>query len=187
MIDKFDVKNLNKSSAKFDLEKLKWLNQQHLMNTNNLDLAEFLTLHSTLKSKPTTETLISFVEAYKPRVNSLNQLLSYFDLLYAEDFLVDDDIAQKYFKETIIGPLKDLVEVFGQVEWNTESIHQAISNVCKQYEIGFGKIGQPLRVAITGGTQSPSIDLTITILERKIVIQRLITAIEYITISTRNK
>ena len=187
MIDKFDVKNLNKSSAKFDLEKLKWTNQQHLINTNNSDLAVFLTQKSNLNNTPSTEITTSFIKAYKPRVYSLNQLLSYFDSLYAEDFLVDDDIAQKFFKEAIIGPLKDLVEVFGQVEWNTESIHQAISNVCEHYEISFGKIGQPLRVAITGGTQSPSIDLTITILERRIVIQRLITAIEYITISTRDK
>ena len=180
MIDKFDVKNLNKSSAKFDLEKLKWLNQQHLMNANNSDLAEFLTLHSTLKSKPTTETLISFVEAYKPRVNSLNELLDYFDSLYAEDFIVDAAAAQKFLKATILEPLQDLAVSFDQVEWKPESIHQMIANTCDKHDIGFGKIGQPLRVAITGGTQSPSIDVTITLLDRDNVISRLKQAIQYI-------
>ena len=52
---------------------------------------------------------------------------------------------------------------------------------CVKHDIGFGKIGQPLRVAITGGTQSPSIDLTITLLDRENVISRLKKAIEYIT------
>ena len=42
MIDAFDVKNINKSSAKFDLEKLEWLNQQHLSNSDNSELTEFL-------------------------------------------------------------------------------------------------------------------------------------------------
>jgi len=181
MIDKFDVNNLNKSSAQFDLEKLQWLNQQHLMNTDNSDLAEFLTLKSTLKSIPTTETLISFVEAYKSRVNSLNELLNYFHSLYAEDFTVDDVAAQKFLKTTVLEPLQDLVVSFDQVEWKPESIHQMIANTCEKHDIGFGKIGQPLRVAITGGTQSPSIDLTITLLDRENVISRLKKAIEYIT------
>lgn len=180
MIDKFDVKNLNKSSAQFDLEKLQWLNQQHLMNTDNSDLAEFLTLNSTLKSKPTAETIILFVDAYKSRVNSLNELLDYFHSLYAEDFIVDDVAAQKFLKATILEPLQDLVVLFDQVEWNPESIHQIIANTCEKYDMGFGKIGQPLRVAITGGTQSPSIDLTITLLDRDNVISRLKQAIQYI-------
>jgi glutamyl-tRNA synthetase len=180
MIDKFDVKNLNKSSAKFDLEKLTWLNQQHLMNTHHSDLAEFLTLNSTLKSIPTAEILISFVEAYKSRVNSLNELLDYFHSLYAEDFIVDDDAAQKFLKATILEPLQDLVVLFDQVEWNPESIHQIIADTCEKHDMGFGKIGQPLRVAITGGTQSPSIDLTITLLDRDNVISRLKQAIQYI-------
>ena len=181
MIDKFDVNNLNKSSAKFDLEKLTWLNQQHLTNTNNSDLAEFLTLNSTLKNLPATEILISFVEAYKSRVNSLNELLDYFHSLYAEDFIVDDAAAQKFLKTKVLEPLQDLVVSFDQVEWKPESIHQMISNTCDKHDIGFGKIGQPLRVAITGGTQSPSIDLTITLLDRENVISRLKKAIEYIT------
>ena len=180
MIDNFDVKNLNKSSAQFDLEKLQWLNQQHLMNTDNSDLAEFLTLHSTLKSKPTAETIILFVDAYKSRVNSLNELLDYFHSLYAEDFMVDDVAAQKFLKATILEPLQDLVVLFDQVEWNPESIHQIIADTCEKHDMGFGKIGQPLRVAITGGTQSPSIDLTITLLDRDNVISRLKQAIQYI-------
>jgi glutamyl-tRNA synthetase len=150
------------------------------MNTDNSDLAEFLTLNSTLKSKPTAETIILFVDAYKSRVNSLNELLDYFHSLYAEDFMVDDVAAQKFLKATILEPLQDLVVLFDQVEWNPESIHQIIANTCEKHEIGFGKIGQPLRVAITGGTQSPSIDLTITLLDRENVISRLKQAIQYI-------
>ena len=107
--------------------------------------------------------------------------MDYLHSLYAEDFTVDDVAAQKFLKTTVLEPLQDLVVSFDQVEWKPESIHQMIANTCEKHGIGFGKIGQPLRVAITGGTQSPSIDLTITLLDRENVIYRLKKAIEYIT------
>jgi len=182
MIDGFEVKNLNKSSAKFDLEKLQWLNQQHLTDSNNSDLAEFLKQNSSVSKLLSAETMNSFADAYKPRVNTLNELLEYFNSLYADTFTIDDTAANKFLKPEILVPLQDLLETFEKVQWDTESIHQSITSTCDKHNIGFGKIGQPLRVAITGGTQSPSIDLTITLLDRENVIFRLKKAIEYIQV-----
>ncbi|MDP7297657.1 MAG: glutamate--tRNA ligase, partial [Gammaproteobacteria bacterium] len=64
--------------------------------------------------------------------------------------------------------------------WAKENIHVAIENICNKHEIGFGKIGQPLRVAVTGNTISPPIDVTLALLEKQIAIIRLRTAIKYI-------
>ena len=181
MIDTFDVKNINKSSAKFDLEKLEWLNQQHLSNSDNSELTEFLKLNTSLKELPSAKTIDSFVDSYKPRVNNLNELVGYFNTLYAEDFTVEDSAAEKFLKPEILVPFQDLLEMLKQVEWNAESINQSVKSTCENHGIGFGKIGQPLRVAITGGTESPSIDLTMTLLDREIVISRIKKAIEYIS------
>ena len=180
MIDAFDVKNINKSSAKFDLEKLQWLNQQHLSNSDNSELTEFLKLNTSLKGLPSEKTIDSFIDAYKPRVNNLNELVGYFDSLYTEQFSVEDSAAEKFLKQEILVPFQDLLEMLEQGEWNTESINQSVKSTCEKHGIGFGKIGQPLRVAITGGTESPSIDLTMTLLDREIVISRIKKAIEYI-------
>ena len=180
MIDAFDVKNINKSSAKFDLEKLEWLNQQHLSNGNNSELTDFLKLNTSLKELPPAKTVESFIDAYKPRVNNLNELVGYFNTLYAEDFTVEDSAAEKFLKQEILVPFQDLLEMLEQGEWNAESINQSVKSTCENHGIGFGKIGQPLRVAITGGTESPSIDLTMTLLDREIVISRIKKAIEYI-------
>ena len=180
MIDAFDVKNINKSSAKFDLEKLEWLNQQHLSNSDNSELTEFLKLNTSLKGLPSEKTIDSFMDAYKPRVNNLNELVGYFNTLYAEDFTVEDSAAEKFLKQEILVPFQDLLEMLEQGEWNAESINQSVKSTCENHGIGFGKIGQPLRVAITGGTESPSIDLTMTLLDREIVISRIKKAIEYI-------
>ena len=180
MIDAFDVKSINKSSAKFDLEKLEWLNQQHLSNSDNSELTDFLKLNTSLKEPPSAKTIDSFVDAYKPRVNNLNELVGYFDSLYTEQFSVEDSAAEKFLKQEILVPFQDLLEMLEQGEWNAESINQSVKSTCENHGIGFGKIGQPLRVAITGGTESPSIDLTMTLLDREIVISRIKKAIEYI-------
>jgi glutamyl-tRNA synthetase len=76
--------------------------------------------------------------------------------------------------------LKDLVHELEETTWTKDNIHGAIENICKKHEIGFGKIGQPLRVAITGNTISPPIDITLELLEKEIAIIRLRTAINYI-------
>jgi len=180
MIDAFDVKSINKSSAKFDLEKLQWLNQQHLSNSDNSELTEFLKLNTSLKGLPSEKTIDSFIDAYKPRINNLNELVGYFDSLYTEQFSVEDSEAEKFLKQEILVPFQDLLEMLEQGEWNAESINQAVKSTCENHGIGFGKIGQPLRVAITGGTESPSIDLTMILLDREIVISRIKKAIEYI-------
>ena len=181
MINVFDVKNINKSSAKFDLEKLEWLNQQHLSNGNNSELTDFLKLNTSLKEFPPAKTIDSFIDTYKSRVNNLNELVDHFNTLYAEDFTVEDSAAEKFLKQEILVPFQDLLEMLEQVEWNTKSINQSVKSACEKHDIGFGKIGQPLRVAITGGTESPSIDLTMTLLDREIVISRIKKAIEYIS------
>ena len=76
--------------------------------------------------------------------------------------------------------MNDLLVIFQDIDWKSEAIHQAIKDVCERNEIGFGKIGQPLRVAITGNTVSPSIDVAATLLDKEIVNSRIKKAIEYI-------
>jgi glutamyl-tRNA synthetase len=93
---------------------------------------------------------------------------------------VDDEAAKKHLKSSIQEPLKDLISLFKETTWESASIHEAIENICKRHNIGFGKIGQPLRVAVTGITISPPIDITLSLVEKELAINRLNSAIEYI-------
>ncbi len=182
LIEKFDLTNLNKSSARFDLEKLQWVNQQHISKLSNTKLAELLMQSASEHNiqLPSEEKMQLFSEAYKSRAVSLKDLLSYADKLFSDDFIVDADAAKKHLKSSIEEPLKDLASVFETTTWDSSSIHAAIDETCKKHNIGFGKIGQPLRVAVTGITISPPIDITLTLVEKEVVIQRLKSAIEYI-------
>ncbi len=182
LVENFDLTNLNKSSARFDLEKLQWVNQQHISKLSNTKLAELLMQLASEHNiqLPSIEKMQSFSEAYKSRVVSLKDLLTYADKLFSDNFIVDAEAAKKHLKSSIEEPLKDLASLFEVTTWESASIHEAIDDTCKKHNIGFGKIGQPLRVAVTGITISPPIDITLTLVEKELVIQRLKSAVEYI-------
>ncbi len=180
MIDGFDLVGINKASAKFDIEKLRWVNQQHLLNTDDSELKMMLEARSDAAKGLNDEVTINFINAYKNRANTINDLVSSCDNLFSDEIKYDQASADKFLKEAILSPLKDVVDALKRSEWNQESISQALKAVCEKHEIGFGKIGQPIRIAVTGGTQSPSIDQTLILLDQSIVVDRIVSAIEYI-------
>ena len=180
MIDGFDLVGINKASAKFDIEKLRWVNQQHLLNTDDSELKMMLEARSDAAKGLNDEVTINFINAYKNRANTINDLVSSCDNLFSDEIKYDQASADKFLKKEILSPLKDVVDALKRSEWNQESISEALKSVCEKHEIGFGKIGQPIRIAVTGGTQSPSIDQTLILLDQSIVVDRIEAAIEYI-------
>ncbi len=180
MIDGFDLVGINKASAKFDIEKLRWVNQQHLLNTDDSELKMMLEARSDAAKGLNDEVTINFINAYKNRANTINDLVSSCDNLFSDEIKYDQASADKFLKEAILSPLKDIVDALKRSEWNQESISEALKSVCEKHEIGFGKIGQPIRIAVTGGTQSPSIDQTLILLDQSIVVDRIEAAIGYI-------
>jgi len=188
LVEKFDLTHINKSSARFDAEKLKWVNQQHLSSLDNQKLSELLAEQAAKDDieLPSMEKMLLFSEAYKSRVDNLNDFLDNAHSLFSEKIKIEEKAAKKHLRSVILEPLKDLVNEFEEITWAKENIHGAIDNICKKHEIGFGKIGQPLRVAVTGNTISPSIDVTLALLEKEIAMIRLRTAIEYIEKRTQS-
>jgi glutamyl-tRNA synthetase len=82
-------------------------------------------------------------------------------------------------------PLQRLLELLAELDaWNAVSIHAVVEQVTAELEVGMGKVGQPLRVAVTGGSFSPPIDQTVELLGRDRSINRIQRAIDYI--STNN-
>ena len=180
MIDGFDLAGINKASAKFDIEKLRWVNQQHLLNSNNDELKTMVEAQSDTAKELNDEVMENFINAYKNRANTINDLVSSCDNLFSNEIKYDQASADKFLKKAILSPLKDVVDTLKMSEWNQESISEALKSVCEKHEIGFGKIGQPIRIAVTGGTQSPSIDQTLILLDQSIVVDRIEAAIGYI-------
>ena len=86
-------------------------------------------------------------------------------------------------RPVILEPLRAVSERFVSLDdWNRHSISATIEEVAKSFDINMGKLGQPIRVAVTGGPVSPPIDVTLLLIGRARVVERLDRAIEFISL-----
>ena len=68
----------------------------------------------------------------------------------------------------------------GLTDWQPETIQQAIDDTVSELSIGMGKVGMPLRVAVTGAGQSPNLDTTLHLIGQQRTLERIAKAIEFI-------
>ena len=100
---------------------------------------------------------------------------------YEEFAEYDETAAKKHLRPVALAPLQQVRETLAGLDaWDRESIHAAIDTAAEQQAVKFGKIAQPLRVAVTGGAVSPSIDVTLELLGRDRTLSRLGRALELI-------
>jgi glutamyl-tRNA synthetase len=183
MIALFDVADVNASASKFNPEKLSWLNQQYIMAAEPAALVPQLleqmakvTIDPSLGPDPQR-----VIEVYRERAETLRELAASVRYLYEDEVPLDEGSAKKNLRPVIRDALATLVDVFATVDnWQAAAIHAAMEQVAASLELKFGKIGQPLRVAVTGGSVSPPIDATVELVGKERTLARLGRALEYI-------
>ena len=176
MIRLFDISAVNASASRFDGEKLKWLNQQYLKNSTTGSLVDELLrqLHRAGLDPAHGPAPAAVIEAYRERATTLRDLADSAAYLYADPPNVDETAVRKHLTPAISAPLALLVtRLGGLANWTRGEIHGVLAGVATDCGIGFGKLGQPVRVAVTGGTVSPPIDVTLELLGRDKALQRL--------------
>ena len=183
MIEYFDIEDVNKSAASVNPEKLLWLNQHYIKTGGSAELAEklgeyFKQLNIDTDNGP---DIIELVEVQKERAKTLVEMAEQSRCFYVDFDAHDVDAAKKHLRPVILEPLEKLREKFSALdEWQDENLHQIIVDTAAEFDIKMGKIAQPLRVAITGGSVSPSIDVTLRLIGKKRVLARLDMALDYI-------
>jgi len=184
MIELFSLDGLNKSASSFNTEKLNWINQQYLMS-EPLERVIGLVKQRLDRLAVAYDEALDFtavVDLYRQRVSTVNQLVD--SILYCfQDFSsYDEKAAAKVLKPAALPPLQCLLEGLRALEsWDVAEIHAVIEAVTVELEVGMGKVGQPLRVAVTGGSFSPPIDQTVELLGKDRSIARIERAIDYIS------
>jgi glutamyl-tRNA synthetase len=176
MIRLFDISAVNASASRFDGEKLRWLNQQYLKAAKPESLAgEFLRqLQLAGLDAAHGPAPAAVIEAYRERVSTLRELADSAAYLYTDSPVIDEAAARKHLTPAIGGSLALLALRLSELaDWTRGGIHDEMAAVAADRGIGFGKLGQPVRVAVTGGTVSPPIDVTLELLGRDKVIRRL--------------
>ena len=190
MIQLFELKNVNKAPSSFNTEKLKWLNQQYLKEDNPERVAHLLSMHlGDLGIDPAEDgpNLVEVVEAQRERAQTLKELADV-SLFYYRDFdSYNEKAAKKAFKAAAVEPLTVVKQFIAEIQdWTRENLHAAIEATVQQLEIGFGKVGMPLRTAVTGGAPSPDLDLTLYLVGKEACLRRIDQAISEINKRAEN-
>ncbi len=156
----FDLADVNKAAAVFDVEKLTWVNGQYLMAMNaagiHPHLAEFLPEAPTLDEK-----LSGLIELYKIRSRTLVELAVQVRDYYLADTAVtyEDEAVKKHLKgDDLLERLRNLRETLaGDAAFTIESTEAAVRALGESKGLGAGKYIHPLRVALVGRVSSPPI------------------------------
>lgn len=183
MISLFDIGAVNTAASRFSPEKLLWLNQQYIKSSLPDQLAPHLAEQFRRRGVDPLcgPPMVKLIEAYRERAATLDEMVDAAWYVYHDFAEFDEKAARQHLKPAMRGPLTVLRERLARVnEWSRAPIQEVIASVAAETQLGFGKIGQPLRVAVTGRGVSPPIDVTLELIGRARVLQRLHRAIEYI-------
>ena len=125
--------------------------------------------------------LIKVLAVFQERCNTLVELVDDIRFLYEDFDEYNAKQAKKQFKETSLPVLESLKQQYSELQdWSADAIHHVVEETVNTLEIGFGKVGQPLRLAVTGHGKSPSIDVTLELLGKEKTLKRLEQAMGYI-------
>ncbi len=183
MIEFFDSAKINRSPASLDPKKLNWINHQHLMNlspASGLDLARPFFDERGIKVDDSERSRRVF-ELQQPRSHTLLEFVEKSTYFFSDEAEYDEAVAVKHLtakSRPLLDELRQSLE--NLADWSSASIHALIAEMVQHRGIGFGAIAQPVRVALTGGTVSPGIDVTIELIGRERVRRRLDAAMKWI-------
>ena len=180
MRDLFTLEAVNRSGAVFDDKKLEWVSQQYLQSADAEHLASALLPYMADKSISVDggAPLASVANLLRDRAKNLVEMAEATRYFYQAPSSYDEKAKGKQFKQATADVLQSAVTgLSASNEWNAESIQAVLDSCVETLGIGFGKLGQPLRLAITGGTQSPSLADTLALIDKADVLQRLDAAI----------
>ena len=176
MIELFDVKDVNQSASSFNPEKLLWINQQHIIATPVAELSEKL-MPFLIKAGldpaegPDPEHIAA---GFHERAETLLHMAAGSRYCYEDLDIIDAKSAKKHFRPVILEPFQVARDRLAALEhWGQTAIHEVIEQVAADFDINLGKLGQPIRVAITGGPVSPPIDVTLWLVGQERTIQRM--------------
>ncbi len=184
MIEEFNLDSIQQSAATFDIDKLQWVNQQHMKDTLGADientLKEYFSTHNYMfDDQP---SLMNLYDAMKDRCKTLQELCTASEFLYSDIRQYDDKAAKKHFTQDKIEILNALKTRLINIDnWKAENIHTEVKSTADAMDLKLGNVAPVLRLAVTGGANSPSIDLTLELLGAKKTINRIERAIEYIS------
>ncbi|MEM8943227.1 MAG: glutamate--tRNA ligase family protein, partial [Pseudomonadota bacterium] len=183
MIKLFDVTDVNQSASSFNPEKLLWLNQQYIIAEPAEELGRALVPYLEemgLDPSDGPDPML-VAEGFRERAETLLHMAASARYCYEDFEAIEPGSAKKHLRPVILEPMRAVRNALVELEeWDTGAIEAAIRDVADRFELNMGKLGQPIRVAVTSGPVSPPLDVTVWLVGRERVVSRLDHAIELI-------
>jgi len=183
MVEAFNLDAVNAAPSTFNDEKCVWVNQQHIQNAPAEHLARHLSHFMAERGCDLSQgpALDKVADLLRERAKTLIDMADGAVYFYNDFTEFEANAAQKHLVAGAAEPLALLMQKFADLnDWQAAPIHEAIQQAAAELSLGMGKVGMPLRVAITGGGQSPSIDATAELIGKNRCLHRLQMALDYI-------
>ncbi len=178
----FDIADVNKSASAINPDKLAWINQQHLMRLPPEKMAPELRWQLERLGIEVGEgaPLAAVIEAQRERSKTLKEMAAASRFFFEAPAAYEDKAARKHLTAETAPVLEQTRAALASLsDWTAAAVHGAIQALAEAGGLGLGKVAQPVRVAVSGGSISPPIDLTLAILGREQTLLRLDRAISY--------
>jgi len=179
----FDIADVNKSASAFNPDKLLWLNQQHIMRATPERLAQYLKPQLAALGVVVEDDakLAAVAQSQQERAKTLKEMAENSLFFFRDLAGYDEKAAKKNLTADSAPVLSAISEALAALpDWSAPGIHEAVNAVAARLSVGLGKVAQPIRVAVSGTSVSPPIDVTLQVLGRDTVLQRLAAAIAWI-------
>ena len=181
MVKLFDPKDINKSASNYNLDKLLWLNAHYIKNKANHELAELLKDFGVDISEH--DKLEMLLDATKERGKTLVELAEQINLVLTAPTSYDEKAVKKAFKGAAKEILTDFIALLQTWEKPLHlpiDYHEVMETIVADKEIGFGKIGMPLRVSLLGSMTGSGLDEIMAIIGVDETIERIERAVSMI-------
>lgn len=164
MLSLFDPKDINNSSSSFNQEKLDWLNAHYIKNLPNETLAQKLEAFGVMLISHDKKEIV--LDALKERAKTLKELSDQINEILHAPTIYDEKAYEKAFKGDAVEVLKHFqAKLSNAIELHLPSDYHALMEATiQEKEVGFGKLGQPLRLALLGKLSGPALDSVMSII-----------------------
>jgi len=181
----FALEDVGRSAAAFDEEKLTAFNGERIRGLDPEELVQRLLPHldgtegdRALVDRPPTDEQLAVVRGLVPlvqeRMQRLDEVEQYAGPFLLEDLTYDEAAVTKVLRSDLgARVLAAVPAALADCEWEEEQVEAALRVLATELEVGFGKLAQPVRVAVTGTTVSPPLFGTLVLLGRERVLDRL--------------
>jgi glutamyl-tRNA synthetase len=175
LVESFSLENVNRAPARFDLEKCKWFNQQHLMGVSLEDFSAVAKPFVEDAGLPIPENYMAVIAAVKDKVRLLGEVPAALDFLLKDEFEFEHDaVAKVRGNVAAAGLLASLATAFQQIaDWSADAAKDGLDETAKAAGAKPGQLMFPLRVALTGRAHGPDLGDVLGLLGKDRCVERV--------------